>query len=108
MTKLVSSICVFPSQERERKAKADSDRALAQSRLTAEIAAQASVMGVSFAEARTAILRVLAQSPSLKPIGADVAKLLAKLKFTKPNSLFDPPLVWTHPSDTINSPSAKR
>jgi len=99
MTKLVSSICVFPSRERERKAKADSDRALAQSRLIAEIAAQASVMGVSIAEAREDIYKVLAQSPSIQDVIAAIAK---------PDSVFRLPIVWTHPNDTINRPSAKR
>jgi len=131
MTKLVSSICVSPSREKARIAKMESERLSALSQLIAEIPAMASAMGISFAASREAIVNALAKSQALEkresfsevresiyrmldqpesfePVSADVAKC-KWFKFPKPNSVvFDPPLVWTHPSDTINRPSDKR
>jgi len=98
MTNLVSSICVFPSQQKDKNLSA-------QEKLISEIAEQASTMGISFAASRDAIYRMLDQPVSIQPVASDVVKWL---NLAKPNSVFTHPLVWTQPSDTINRPSAKR
>ena len=48
-------------------------------RMVSELAAQASAIGATFAATREAILTTLAQSPSIHPVEADIAKSLAKL-----------------------------
>jgi len=64
MTNLVSSICVFPSQQKDKNLSA-------QEKLISEIAA----MGISFAASRWAIYRML-EPVSIQPVASDAVKWL--------------------------------